>query len=247
MAAKQLKNQLDVADLRLKRIETRVKLVAILSTLVAILTGLLSALATYRQYRESVEKSRVSFTYRLTPILLPNETFYIKARIKNLSSKEITLLGVAVRVWPGDKWVDDRTVTSNPEDLIIADNRVRDCPKDFCPADMSQGRLRRRQLDDITVESTEGEYELALGPCPIDRNALAKGIWIQGRAYTVETDHGDCAIHKGTMPKPGAFPFICEARLNSTPDCYETARCSDAEAPAAFYEFHAKDNTFRLR
>lgn len=243
-----LASELTATELRLTRVEAKLKTVMILSTFVAVVAGVLSGLLTYRQYREAVEKARVSFTYRLTPVLLPNRNqFYLRARIKNLSTREITLLGVTARVWKGNKWVDDKDVNSNPDDLIVADNLVHNCPSNLCPTEMQGGRLRRRQLDDITVESTEGEYELSLGPYPIDPEEIAAGLWVEGSAYTAETDHGNCAVHTRKVPSPGAFPFLCEESANDALGCTKKARCSDAAAPATFYELRRSDNTFQMR
>jgi hypothetical protein len=246
--ALKLKDQLNQAELRLKRLERSVKLITLLSTVVTILSVLASGLLTYRQYRESTEKARVSFTYRLTPILLPqSDRFYVRLKLKNLATRELTILGVSVRVWTGNNWTDASSVGSQPNDLIIADNLVRDCPERLCTKEMKNGALRMRDLSDITLEPTEGESELTLGPYPITAVQLSKGLWLTGKAYTAETDAGKCAIHTTEIPPLGAFPYLCEENANGKESCFTDARCSNAESPATFYEFRSTDKSLQAR
>jgi hypothetical protein len=251
-----LKEQLTRADLHLKRISIASTILAIAISIGTLAT---SGSLAYRQYVESNEKARVSYSYKLTPILLPSgNEFYIRARIKNLSTRELTVLGLTARVWLGDRWSDSSKISTQPNDLLMADNLVSNCPENLCPSSSPTGaqsgqpqkpepkakfnRLSRRDLgDDITLETTEGESEKSLGPYPITTDQLNQGFWLIGRAYVVETDSGRCAIHATEEPPQGTFPYVCEEGSNGEHGCYNNARCSFAESPATFYEFRAKD------
>lgn len=244
MAGQYLKTQLAEADLRLKRMERWVHAATVLATIATVLSvgfGVFLSISQRRlseaQALEAVEKQRVSFSFRLSPILLPSgDQFYIRAKLRNLSVRELTVLMIGLRVWQGDKWDDNISVGENTDAAIIADNLVSDCPSSLCKTDWSKGRLRLRKLtDQITLEATEGDSELSFGPYPITKDQVNRGLWLEGSAYVTETDHGPCAIHTLEAPSLGELPYVCEARTNNQAKCYEDARCSNATGPATFY------------
>jgi hypothetical protein len=249
--APQLKQQLDQAELRLKRLERMVKLITGLSTAIAILTAIGSGLLTYHQYRESVERARVSFSYTLLPALLPDgEHFYLKAKLKNLSTRELTVLGITARVWAGDKWKDTSKVASQTNDVILSDNLIDNCPLNLCTTEERGGVFRRRDsddLDDMTLESTEGESELTLGPYPITDGQLKNGLWITGAAYVSETEGGSCTVYTKEVPPSGTFPYLCEEKYKDALGCYTKSQCSKAVSTAVFYELRKSDGSLQPR
>ncbi len=244
-----LKTQLGAADLSLKKIEWWVKAIGIVAVVATIASAWTSVKVSNLQKLEAEEKRRVSYSFRLAPLVLPNsQQFYVRSKIRNLSTRELTYLMIGIRVWPADKWTDTISVTTNRDDVIVADNLVTKCPKSLCeePQDVASenavlmmkrsGRLRLRNLPgNLTVEATEQDAELVFGPYPITKEQLEQGIWLEGWAYVSETDDGDCVVYAEKAPAPGALPYLCEKRTNGEANCLETAQCSYVSSPQTFF------------
>jgi hypothetical protein len=237
----ELKTRLQAADLRLKRVERWVQIATFLSTIAAATSTVIGINTAFPQLRlleaqglEATEKQRVSFNFRLKPVLLPSKnSFYVRAKLRNFSVRELRILMIGIRVWKRGKWSDSVTVQGHTDDLIVSDNLVSDC-QDLCTSQTATGQLRMRQLDNITLEPTEQDYEHTFGPYPLTEDQLKGGFWILGRAYTVETSAGQCGINHRRQPDPGALPYICETNKKGQLLCPKDY-CSDAYAPAEYY------------
>ncbi|GEM_PF-2864757 len=230
MSTPRLKAELQRADLRLKRVERWVQLAAGIAAIATVTSTGFGIYVAYSQHRllsaqalEAQEKQRVSFTFRLTPVMLPDNTsFYVRAKLRNLSVRQLTVLMLGVRVWQGDKWTDAAPVEGHQKDLILSDILVNDCTN-LCTPQSATGPLRLRELEDITIEPTEPEIEETFGPYPLKKEDLDQGFWLTGRAYVAETESANCQIDARRPPKPGVLPFL------------DGSRCSAAVAPAEYY------------
>jgi hypothetical protein len=248
--AEKLKSQLERADLQLKKTDQRLKnverlvqligivatLVTIISTITTIKVSRLQGNLFEQQTLEAKERQRVAYTFHLDAFLLPDEQhFYVRSKMSNLSTRELSLLMIGIRVWPRDKWTDNISVRNNPTDIIVADNLVRNCSPKMCAEATSSGKLRLRDLSsNPTLETTEKDVQHVYGPYPITKDQLEQGIWVEGWAYVSETDHGDCVVHGDTVPAPGTLPYVCEKKLNDDPHCTAVSKCSNVSSPASF-------------
>lgn len=249
MAVK-LTAELRTAELRLKRIERWVQVATLLGTIAAATSTIVGINTVFPQIRllkaqglEATEKQRVSFNFRLTPILVPGtNSFYIRAKLHNYSVRELTMLMIGIRVWKRDKWSDSATVKNHSDDLIVSDNLISDCTN-LCTSQTAIGPIRMRLLDDITLEPTEQDYEHTFGPYPISEALFEEGFWVEGRGYTVETSVGQCGIDNTRIPDHGALPYVCESDEKGHLDCKKHG-CSDAYAPG---EYYSKETLTKIR
>lgn len=241
-----IQDQLNQAELRLKRLGWWVGTATIISAITALANGY-SAFRfgqaqhtlTQAQTVEQIEKQRVSFELRVTPFLLPDgRHFYLKTTLKNHSVKELNIFMINLRVWQGDGWEDSYDTPSEQGKILVSDVIVADCPDKLC----SQGAqtstvdkiLRLRNIDAIAIEATEEPIDNTFGPYQLSEQQARLGIWVEASAYVQETDQGKCGFDPSEeVPKPGDLPVLCEQRTQGK--CFTAGDCVTANAPAEFY------------
>jgi hypothetical protein len=241
-----VQDQLNQAELRLKRLGWWVGTATIISAITALANGY-SAFRfgqaqhtlTQAQAIEQIEKQRVSFELTVTPFLLPDgRHFYLKTTLKNHSVKELNILMINLRVWQGDGWEDSYDTPSEQGKILVSDTIVVDCPDKFCSQSAQTSNvdkiLRLRNIDAIAIEATEEPIENTFGPYQLSEQQSRLGIWLEATAYVHETDQGKCGFDRSEdAPKPGDLPVLCEQRVPGK--CFTGGDCVTANAPAEFY------------
>jgi hypothetical protein len=239
-AAQTLKTAVAKAELRLAGIERWVKYASMAGALIAAYGAVVAAYVAFSQRKlleaqslEQMEKQRVSYKLRLSPVLLPNhKSFYVRATMRNLSVRRLTVMMIGVRVWQGDKWQYDRSVKDNLSELIVSDNLVSEVPDKWT---QNEDRLKLHRLgEEITLEPTELDSDETFGPYSIEESQVERGFWVMGRLYVEETERGKCGIDPARQPDRGTLPHVCELNSKGSPDCTKT-ECSVVISPATYY------------
>jgi hypothetical protein len=248
-----LKEQLDEAELRLRKLERWVKLITIIAAAITIVNTCSAIIVAIGQRRlataqalEQLEKQQISYGFEVTPVLLPNgRQFYLKTKLKNYSVKQLHVFIINLRVWKGTGWQDSyygENASSHTNDIIVSDSLVAEYPPHIS-GDKEQDQLRLRKLQTaISIEATEPQAQHSFGPYNIDEKQLRTGIWVEGRAYVSETQFGHCGFDPDEQPSEGDIPSVCEKR---TGRC-DGSGCINAYSPPEFYVLvrgGTRDNT----
>lgn len=226
-----VKDELNRLDIELKKIESWVKRVGLVLTLLTIWNAGGQSVLIWYQIAEHEEKQRLNVEMKMLPLEAPaGNGLFLSASLTNNSGRQINVLMLGVRIWK-QEWVEGDEVLTKPELLIYSDSKVARCPPGICPARTDKTSLRND--DHPTVLATKETQTYTFGMYPVPPEELARGVWIEGFAYPVEQDEGTCVM-TGAPPAAGTFPRVCN-ELVSGQGCPPTASCKlAASAPLLF-------------
>jgi hypothetical protein len=131
---------------------------------------------------------------------------------------------VGIRIWKYEWRQEDYILGEHPELLIYSDTKVVFCPEQICPRTTAKAKLQSTQHQIILGPGPGGAQKEAFGTYRISPKDLSRGIWIQGFAYTQETDTESCVV-AGPPVSEGAFPIFCEQSRKDQPRCDLKAKC----------------------
>ncbi|HEX8846390.1 MAG TPA: hypothetical protein VF791_17215 [Pyrinomonadaceae bacterium] len=251
-------DKLKKVDLKLKGLDTWVKRIAILGGSIGLIISLLSIWNTWNQIHltrsqeqlarsqeqlarsqeqrarnEETEKRRVSVKMELKAFNAPvKNAIYLNGTLTNNSARQINILMIGVRIWHHN-WSSD--IEDDPDYLVYSDNMIANCTPKNCPD--SKNTSKTRLLDTkLPIALAPGEtLSDTYGPYKISLADWSSGVWIEGRAYTIEQDEGICVL-AGPPELEGTFPAVCEESRAKEPECYENAGCLYASTAAFFYK-----------
>jgi len=256
-----LKDQLDSAELRLKKLQWWATAIAVFSGIIAVVnisSAIRLSIAQRQladvQATEQKEKQRISFGIRVIPVLLPDaKHFYLITSLKNFSARHTDIVMLGVRVWKGSKWDDKHDSPSDyPDDILVSDILVANCPNSFCRQENekkeSEKALKLRTFDQgISVETSEPETNQNFGPYNISQQQAKSGIWVEGFAYAQQTEQGECQLNTSKIPEKGDTPSFCE-KIGDRILCKPPGSCTSAYSSPEFYKLTSShDKTVTLR
>ncbi len=162
---------------------------------------------------------------------------YLTGTLTNNSSRRIDVAMLGIRFWKRDRRSD---IQDNPDYLVYSENMIANCPHQICSGSTSTSSKepkRTRVWDPgkpISLAPGETQSD-TYGPYYVQSEEWSRGVWIEGRAYTVEQDDGKCVV-VGPPELEGTFPAFCEERRAKEPACYKAAGCLYASPAPFFYK-----------
>jgi hypothetical protein len=176
------------------------------------------------QVEDAKAKQRLNIGLELITTRARGNAVNISLRVSNYSARPVGIAMIGIRIWKNNWRSADDTLKSHPELLILAVNRVVDCPASICPKETSKSKLENTQHQLLLGPGPGGPLTESFGTFPVSQDDLQRGVWIQGIAYTVEGIKEKCTV-AGSPVVDGAFPIYCEESRKFEDKCYERAEC----------------------
>lgn len=238
---KSIDDKLKELDLKVKGLDVWLKRGSVVGGLIGLFISVITVLNSCEQNErariQEIEKRRVNVRMELKAFNVPvKNAIYLSGSLTNNSARQINVAMVGIRIWNAD-WTSG--IGDNPEYLVYSDNMVANCPPRFCPDSKNTKKNRLRDSGQPIALAPGETHEATYGPYDIPPKEWKRGVWIEGRAYTVEQDEGICVL-AGPPELEGTFPAICEESRTNVPECYQGAACLYAVAAPYFHPTYLK-------
>ncbi len=241
-------DKLKVLDLKLKALDVWTKRGSIVAGILGVFLSIITLMNTCEQGRiardqnqiihsQETEKRRVNVHMELKAVSVPpKKAIYLNGTLTNNSARQINIAMIGIRLWNAD-W--SSAIQDNPNYLVYSDNMVADCQPSICLASKNTDKNRLQDSGHPIVLAPGEVHEATYGPYNIPPAEWRSGVWIEGRAYTVEYDEGRCLL-VGPPELEGTFPAFCEESRTNVPECYEKANCLYAATAPFFHPTYLK-------
>jgi len=241
-------------DLTLKRLDTWVKAIAIVSGIFGLLLTALSIwnlftqrelsfaqrelakaqqLVLQHQAEQAEAKKELNLGVEVIATPAQGNEVNISMRVTNYSVRTVHISMLGMRIWKKNWTSADDIFEKHPELLIYSASKIVNCPANICPRESPKSRLIGTQHRIILGPVGGAPVTESFGTVSIPKGDLKAGVSIQAIAYLVEGIKEECTVV--SPPRfEGAFPVICEVSKKDQTDCGKKSECAYEEATQTY-------------